>query len=294
MEIGGIRLFITTNASISFQAPEPIYRSFVKETSGQAGSHDIDIQLKLGAIPDTTAMKRLFDSGQSWSLFQDNNDYCFTLHPPSFEKPFWLAWINRDFTKATVYLNEQHLTQQNKATRIISNPVNYPLDQILLMYLLARKQGAILHAAGVHINGKGYIFPGKSGAGKSTITRQFAETQEIKLLSDDRVVVRKIGQSYMAYGTPWPGEAGVAINESMPLEGIFFIKQGTENHVTEMTPQQAVERLMPVTSIPWYDNDVMPVILQFCGELVSQVPAYELSFRPSVEVAHVLKDFITK
>ena len=92
---------------------------------------------------------------------------------------------------------------------IVSNPVHYPLDQLLLMYTLAQREGALLHAAGVDIQGQGFIFPGKSGAGKSTLSRQLVVQKELEVLSDDRIVIRKIDGVFQAFGTPWPGDAGL-------------------------------------------------------------------------------------
>jgi hypothetical protein len=37
---------------------------------------------------------------------------------------------------------------------------------------------------------------------------------------------------------------------------------------------------MPVLSIPWYDPDVMPLILAQAKQLTAKVPAFELSFKP--------------
>ena len=168
------------------------------------------------------------------------------------------------------------------------------MDQILLMYILARKHGALIHAAGIDVHGRGYIFPGKSGAGKSTITEQLAVREDIGLLSDDRIVVRKIDGAFKAYGTPWPGEARIAINKSVPLSGIFFINHASSNRIKKITPGQALKRLLPVTSIPWYDREIMSEILTFCEDLISNVPIYELYFKPSVEVVDVFKKFMSR
>jgi hypothetical protein len=52
-----------------------------------------------------------------------------------------------------------------------------------------------------------------------------------------------------------------------------------------------LEQLLPVTSIPWYDREVLPDVLDFCGDLVSSVPAYELYFRPDPGVVDFLESF---
>jgi hypothetical protein len=176
----------------------------------------------------------------------------------------------------------------------VSNPVCYPLDQLLLMYVLARNGGAILHAAGINHNNRGYIFPGRSGAGKSTIMRQCARSNDFKGLSDDRIIVRKMDGNFKAFGTPWPGEACVAVNKSAPLSGIFFISHGSRNKIQDLGRREAFERLLPVTSIPWYDREITEKLLSFCEDLVSHVPAYELHFKPDTEVVGVLEKFSQK
>jgi serine kinase of HPr protein (carbohydrate metabolism regulator) len=163
-----------------------------------------------------------------------------------------------------------------------------------MMHILAGNQGFIIHAAGVQIGGSGYIFPGKSGAGKSTLTRQFAGRPGTGLLSDDRVAVRRIGGCFHAFGTPWPGEGKVAVNGRVPLAGIFFILKGSRNEIKEITTRTALERLLPVVSVPWYDRDVMAGILSFFEELVSRVPVYEMLFTRGPAAADCFEEFLSK
>jgi hypothetical protein len=160
------------------------------------------------------------------------------------------------------------------------------------MYALAGRKGACIHSSAVDLNGKGYLFPGRSGAGKSTISRSFISKNHT-VLSDDRVVVRKIGDTFRCFGTPWAGDAEIAQNRSLPLHGIFFIIHGNENRLEKIKPAEAFEKLMPVTSIPWYDEKVMSDILSFCEDMVMNVPAYELHFRPDNEVVDFLEKFIS-
>jgi len=294
MRIGDVDFVIENNTPSLLQKLEQNYRPFLEKINNHPQPEPISILvgLEMGHLPNAENLKKLFDSGQSWSMFRDGHDYLLMHRPPTFERPLWLARMNRRLTRATIFINETFISEID-GRKILENPVRYPLDQILLMYILAQKEGALLHAAGIRIKGKGCIFPGQSGAGKSTITRQFAAGEYAKLLSDDRIIVRKIGETFKAYGTPWPGEAGIALNESMPLSGIFFINHGSSNRIKAIKPQKALERLFPVTSIPWYDRDIMPKILDFCEDLVLNVPAYELDFKPSVEVVDVLEKFIS-
>jgi len=276
-----------------FQDTDTLYASFMQpEKDGTAA--DCDIVLTLDDAPAIEKMERIFDSGQSWSMFRDGDDHFIVHNPPS--RPGRIAWVarcNPDFSRITVYCGEA-FKRTEKDSPGLPSPICYPLDQILMMHILAGNQGAIIHAAGVKIGDSGYIFPGKSGAGKSTLTGQFTGRSSAELLSDDRVIVRKIGGSFRAFGTPWPGEGMVAANKSVPLAGIFFILKGNRNDIKEITSRKALERLLPVVSVPWYDRDVTTRILPFFDDLISRVPVYEMSFTPGLAAADCFEEFLSK
>jgi hypothetical protein len=137
------------------------------------------------------------------------------------------------------------------------------------------------------------MFAGKSGAGKSTLSRNF-QSAGYEVLSDDRIAVRKMDKDFFAFGTPWSGDANIALNKGLPLGGIFFISHSANNVIREVTPAEAAERLMPVTSIPFYDKETTLCILAFCEDLVLHIPAYELSFKPGSEVVDLVEEYVSR
>ncbi len=134
------------------------------------------------------------------------------------------------------------MTSEEHGEFTVKNPLLYPLDQLLLMHLLSRREGAIIHAAGLALQGRGYIFPGKSGAGKSTLSRLLLGSEQVEMLSDDRVVARKIKGRFEVFGTPWAGDAGIAENKNFPLSGIFFIHHAGENTIKAVEPKTAIRK----------------------------------------------------
>ena len=299
MEIGGVNFSINVTGKIPllFQEHDPTYRGFIKkENNGKnksAGVIDIKVNLELGKLPDTGKLTKIFDSGQSWLMFREDDIYWAVLHPPAHEKPIWAARFNRDVKEVTIFCREQFIQKRNGKT-IIPNPVRYPLDQLLIMYILAPHQGAVIHAAGIEMNGKGFIFAGPSGAGKSTLSRLFnaslgQNNPGASVLSDERMVTRKIKGRFKAYGTPWHGEERTTLNKCVPLSGIFFLSHGKENTFSQLKPRQALDKLLKVTSIPWYDRGVMPEVLSFCEDLLTHVPLFELYFTPGLEVVSFLE-----
>jgi hypothetical protein len=290
MEVAGIGFSIISANSAIKRNPLPAYLQFVGRPAQAAGNEVIEINLELGHLPETENMSKIFDSQEAWSMFSDQNNYFLKFSPRVFNQPLWIARFDRGFNNTTIYCGEPSLS---KADGSVLNPICYPLDQILLMYLLSQREGCLIHSAGFGIRGRGCIFPGKSGAGKSTLSRQFFDVSGGTFLSDDRIIIRKIDNVFRAFGTPWPGDAGIAENRSLPLSGLFFIRHGDKNMIKEIKPKEALERLMPVTSIPWYDEKAMSDMLSFCEDLVLNIPAYELYFRPDKEVVDYFEKFIS-
>jgi hypothetical protein len=288
LQVAGVNLAISSPHSIIHQDTGPAYQPFLATVNKDPPAVDIHIRLELGDIPSTEGLVSFF-SGQSWSMFQDGDVYYLKSQPPVLREPLWLARFDRDLRQVTVYCSESLIRERDGRTAV-SNPVRYPLDMLLLMYILAQNKGMLVHAAAARINGRGFLFPGRSAAGKSTLSRLLVGRRGVELLSDDRIAVRKMDGEFRAFGTPWPGDAGIALNASVPLSGIFFMYHGVNNRITEINKQEALERLLPVTSIPWYDRDIVPGMLSFCEDLVSHVPAFELHFTPSSEVVDLLRE----
>jgi hypothetical protein len=161
-----------------------------------------------------------------------------------------------------------------------------------MMIFLASRQGAIIHSAGWCLDGGGFVFAGKSGAGKSTISNLIDQAGTGLILSDDRIVVRKIDDQFFIYGTPWPGESGIAVNQSAPLKGILFLKQGNENRIADLKSSDAMSYLFPVMSIPWHDRENVSHMMDFCESLLSIIPMYELTFCADETAADFVNEFI--
>jgi hypothetical protein len=290
LHIGGVCFALRCPAGKLIFENDPAYLSFLSPGSNPDVA-DFEVKVITSPLPDTSGMQQIFESGQSWSMFCEGEEYFLALNPPALgSNALWIARFGHNPSEVTIYCSEAmiRVTGDEKA---VGNPLKYPLDQLLLMYALAEREGALIHAAGVSVHGRGFIFPGRSGAGKSTLVRQCNGFAGFEVLSDDRVVVRRAGAGFHMYGTPWPGEAGAAMNADVPLEALFFLSHADDNCIRPLQTSEAVRRLLPVLSIPWYESATTAKILSFCDRLVSCIPAYELQFRPGTEVADLLSGF---
>lgn len=293
LNIAGIQFTVSSKTAMTLHEPDPAYQSFIGTENACTIKIATRIDLGLENIPKTRENEKIFDSQQSWSMYRTGEGYCLNINSPqSINQPFILVQMPEDFSEASVYCSQEFIQQINGRT-VMLNPLHYPVDQIMLIHIMSMHSGALFHAAGFCHSGKSYIVLGKSGAGKSTLSRLFMKRRNIKMLSDDRIIVRKIDGTFHAFGTPWPGDAGIAENKSCTLEGMFFLYHGTENMIRKISSKEAVEKIMTVTSIPWYDENALSNILLFCEDLVTHIPAYDCYFAPDGNAIELLENFVS-
>jgi hypothetical protein len=257
-------------------------------------------------IPAAPLCKPLFECEGAWSAYPDGMGYRIVSWSEDAGTPRLVAHSNADTTQVTIHVGESwaraFAESEGDIWRRVGNPFRYPLDQLLLMYHLAGRGGVIVHSAGLELAGKALVFPGVSTAGKSTLARVLVEAGlKDSLLSDDRIIVRTMGgessacgpddgaaRGLLAWGTPWPGDAKIARNACAPLAALLFLVKDERTFLVPLSPGEAMRRLMPVVSCPWYDSERLPGVLDTCARLAEGVPCFDLHFRPDAEVAALL------
>jgi len=289
--IAGVDLLIQCLPGVEIREKSPVYEIFLAPEKLPANEHQIQLQISDERLPAVVKETLLFRADLLWSIHRDDRFFWIVLHPPALMTPLWTARFNHVFSQGIVYCSEYLKAIQNNKT-ILFNPVSYPLDQILLMHFLANIGGILIHATGWLHQHSGWVFAGKSGAGKSTLSNLIVKATGSRFLSDDRIIIRKAGHEFLMYGTPWPGEAGYALNQSAPLKGIFFLKKGEKNIIRELKPIDAIAGLMPVVSIPWYDREKVALLMDFCDAMMGSIPMYELTFVPDGTIVDMLVRFV--
>lgn len=150
--------------------------------------------------------------------------------------------------------------------------------RITYSLILPNKDGLAIHASSLVRDGKAYVFPGKSGVGKTTIVKL---SPEAILLTDEISIIRGIGEGPIAYGTPFHGDLGrPGENTSAPIAGLYFPVKDRENYLEELDPKSALEKLLPNVVFFGQDQTLMRKAFHLAYELVASVPCYDLHFLP--------------
>jgi hypothetical protein len=218
-----------------------------------------------------------FESGGLWSAFEEDGGTAFYFHTSYLgEAPYKRAWFNSAYTSGKVQLLKRYFDVELRVY-----PLEYPLDELMMIHRLAQGEGAEIHACGVITpDGVGRLFVGHSGAGKSTTSRLWMRRPGVTVLSDDRIIVRLQNGRPVMYGTPWHGDAGLAEQASAPVNRIFLLAHCDKNEIVPLEPGRAAAELFARTFVPYHSASGVTHTLQFLERLTAQVPVAVYRFKP--------------
>jgi len=184
-----------------------------------------------------------------------------------------VANLSPDFASGTI----QPFAGRRAAPAV--HAINYPYDQAILINRLLHADVLVVHGSAVVIDGRGYVFFGPSGAGKTTLSRWWRATGAL-LLNDDRVAIyRHANGAWQVAGTPWHGEEPVVSPESAPLHGVVRLRQANANRVVALDRLAALAELTACSLVPFFSRTSIDQAMALLEALEDQVALFEFHFR---------------
>lgn len=262
-------------------APGSAWSRFIVD----AGPPDVQIEVSARTLGDDGAGEGLFDSGGPWRLYRHHDGFLFRFHSATLESsPYKTALFNHDFSRGHVTLHRPFFADASSV-----DPLEYPLDELLVISLLGQGRGVEIHGCGVVDGSNGYLFVGQSGAGKTTIARLWQAEPGAVVLSDDRVVLRSAADGLWMYGTPWHGEEPLASPGRVRLAGVFFLKHHDRHEMASVARLDAVARFFAASFPPFHDAHALDFTLAFIDSVVTRIPCFELRFAPDATVLDLVR-----
>jgi hypothetical protein len=309
VRVGGL----TLNVASAPDGPDLVIGRAWKSFQVTPAIADIDLSVSWGELSDSDAGESLvFDSGGSWRLAAIGPKLIYSFFSSNLGPvPYKQLSIDRGLSRGEIVFHRPYF-----ATGQALDPLQFPLDELLVTQRLSRGGGIELHACGVvDRDGRGYVFCGQSGDGKTTTARLWAMENGCRILSDDRIIVGRGSSSGLTppartplsamrrgaegeapdpaalrmFGTPWHGEAEFALNESAELSAIYVLARGDANRATSLDPPQAVASLLTRSFVSFADSDGMAWTLSFLEEIAAGVPCRRLEFVPDENVVDFVR-----
>ncbi len=154
--------------------------------------------------------------------------------------------------------------------------------------------GMMLHSSAVAVDGYAYLFSAPCGTGKSTHTglwQKLLGEDRAVIINDDKPAIKKVGDVYCAFGTPFSGKHDISVNRGYPIKGICFLRRGSENKIHEIDIKTAMAPFFNQTIRP-DDEKCMDLLCERVDDILKRVKFYSLDCRADVDAAQLSYNFM--
>ena len=160
---------------------------------------------------------------------------------------------------------------------------------VLFAMATARLATLLFHASTVSLEGKAYMFLGKSGTGKSTHSRLWLQNIEgAELVNDDNPVVRvNEDGTAVVYGSPWSGKTPCYRRVAYRLGGIVGLAQAPRNAIRRMGGIEAYALLSASVSGKVWDKGIADGLHHTLNALAMKTAVWHLDCLPDGEAARL-------
>ena len=200
------------------------------------------------------------------------------------------AYLFRHYT-------EVMMVSQDWKEAVILPPLVMESVEALLMqmyYVHAAFQQMIqVHSSLVDFQGKGILFLGPSGIGKTTQAELWHQYAGAHIINGDRVYVKEEADLFYGCGTPWHGSSPYCLNQRVPIVCLVVLKQAKENHIRKLSGFEKVAAVSGNVFYPQWVKGGTDAVLDTLGRLLEKIPVYELSCLPNQGAVMLLKQEIS-
>ena len=165
---------------------------------------------------------------------------------------------------------------------------------ILRMFYAAavKKKRMFMHSSLIDIKGKGIMFLGPSGIGKTTQAELWNKYRDALIINGDVVLVQETLDTFLGWGTPWHGYSPYCENTSVPVAAMVVLKQAPKNSIRELTGFEKVTEVSNSVFYPQWVEGGMELCLETLDHLLTKIPVYELSCRPDEGAVELVEQVV--
>lgn len=240
-------------------------------------------------LPDLTGKKQVTIGckGKGFprtELYELNEEWMMAI-APDIEAPVRVyVFANKSFTKARFRVLGSWRFSLNSTM------------MVMFAFSTARRNTLLVHASVTVNGGKGYLFLGKSGTGKSTHSQLWIDNIEgSELLNDDNPILRvEEDGKVIVYGSPWSGKTSCYRNLNYPVGAIVDLHQAKENQIRRLSLAEAYASMYVSFSGYRFIKEMADGLHATNAKVVSSVPCYSLGCLPNADAAWLCYHTVTQ
>ena len=279
----------------SIEAEEPLfecltnYAPFRQSTIHHQSSTIFTIRVNGDTIPST----------EGWEhVYTDTSDDDMPRIEMYRREGEWLFLVSINKESEVVSAMRCAADWQEVQLSMDSSYTRFAIDNAAMLvyaFATADKKALLFHSSVTVREGRGHMFLGHSGTGKSTHSRMWLEAfEDAHLLNDDNPAVRILPDNEVrVYGTPWSGKTACYINDSVPVAALVQLAQAPENTITRLRMSQAYPYILASVSGLKVLPEMMDALYETIAQLLELIPVYKLECLPNTEAAEVCCAAIT-
>ena len=147
----------------------------------------------------------------------------------------------------------------------------------------------LFHSSVTMRDGKGFMFLGHSGTGKSTHSQQWMTAfPDAELLNDDNPVLRILSDNTVrVYGSPWSGKTPCYKAKDVPVSALVQLAQAPVNEIKRLKMTQAYPYILASVSGLKLQPKMMDRLYESIAKLLELIPVYKLDCLPNPEAAQL-------
>ncbi|MCQ2335843.1 MAG: hypothetical protein MJ010_01505 [Paludibacteraceae bacterium] len=269
-----VRLNVTYGALGSMENLYP----FIAENAKKA-----DFQLLLGCDVKLSGSEIYKSDEYDFTIFESESVFCIKFTDIASGNNYLLEF-DKDFKEYRTNMSAEHICRD-----VLNN-------MLMLAFTFATidKKSLMIHASVAVLDGKAYLFLGKSGTGKSTHCRLWLKNfKNADILNDDNPVLKFENGETVVYGSPWSGKGAVYKNECYKVGGIARLSQAPYNKIECRTGAKAFALLYSSCSkLPWSES-CMSALCATLSDIVGTTPVYYLECLPDDAAAQLSHSTMT-
>ena len=284
--------FIMSNKELYYKVAGHV---FVLDTNGYEGVAEKLKQydaFQTAPTADTIFRLQLVETPLASDVFheelrqEDEGQEIVVGHLPSGE-PYFEFWLGTKRSSVLV------TTPDYRSAKVcVESSWSFGVNNaIMVLYALttANRKTLLFHSSVVSYQGRGYMFLGQSGTGKSTHSSLWLKYIEgTELVNDDNPVVRiSDNNEVRVYGSPWSGKTPCYRNVDYPVGAIVKLDQAPYNEIQRMKGLRAYGAIMASVSGKRWDSQLADGLHETENQLAELMPIWHLDCLPDEAAARL-------